>query len=197
MSGPAQVRSTHAIEEFREALARFERRIQTALDGLDAQMRRAQDWVDHDRPSHWRRETRKAEDGVHQAKVDLNRCLMFPVAGERPSCREERATLKLAEKRLDYCRDKSESVRRWQRDLQHEVLEYQGRIGQLKRVLELDLPRARGALDAILGQIARYRQERPVGGTRAAGPNERTDRQPPLAERPAATDELNANSPLE
>mgnify|MGYP001553697827 CR=1 FL=1 len=46
MSGPAQVRSTHAIEEFREALARFERRVQTALDGLDSQMRRAHEWVE-------------------------------------------------------------------------------------------------------------------------------------------------------
>ena len=160
MSGPAQVRSTQAIEDFRLALAKFEQRVQSAVEGLDAQLRRAQDWVDHDRPSHWRRETRKAEDAVHQAKVELNRCLMFTVADERPSCREERAALKKAEQRLDYCRGKIERVKRWQQELQHEMLEYQGRMGQLGQLLELEIPRARASLELILRRIAEYQLEK-------------------------------------
>jgi exonuclease VII large subunit len=178
MSGPAQVRSTFAIEEFRAALAKFEQAVQTSLEGLESQVRRASDWIEHDRPGHWRRELHRAEDAVHQAKLDLERCLMFPVADERPSCREERAALRQAQERVTYCRAKIEVVRQWKRKLHHELFEYHGRVGQLKQILELDLPKARGSLEMVLRRLEEYRLERPPEAAR--------EPQPTTTERPPA-----------
>ena len=161
MAGPAQVRSVHAIEEFRAALARFELAIQTAVDGLDAQLRRVSDWLEHDRPAYWRQQIRQSEDNVIQAKIELERCLMFPVASERPACREERAALRQTQERLEYCRAKSETVKHWRREFRRELFEYHGRIAQLRELLELDLPRARGSLNQILRRLEEYRLERP------------------------------------
>ncbi|RIK84452.1 MAG: hypothetical protein DCC67_04915 [Planctomycetota bacterium] len=161
MSGPAQVRSTEAIEALRAALAKFQQRVEHALDTLDGQLHRAADWIEHDRPAHWRQQTHKAEEAVTQAKVELERCLMFTLAGERPQCREQKAALAEAKARLAYCREKCERVKQWQRGFRHESFEYDGRIGQLRRALEQDLPRAQAVLVNVLRRLEDYRIEQP------------------------------------
>jgi len=154
MSGPAQVQSVEAIEIFRGALAQFEQRAQDALEILA-------NWLEHERPAYWKEQNRIAGDEIHQAKRDLERCLAFPVADERPSCREERAILKRSQLRLERCREKSERVRYWNRQLHHELLEYEGRIGSLQRLLEIELPAARAKLQQIVRRLDAYQIERP------------------------------------
>jgi hypothetical protein len=161
MSGPAQVRSAAAIEAFLAALAKCELAVADALEGLEAQLRRSGEWVEHDRPAHWRQQTRDAQDAAQQAKAELERCLMFPVADERPACREERAALREAEERLEYCRSKAAHVRLWRQRFQHELFEYRGRVGPLRQALETDLPQARGALRRTLERLDAYRLEGP------------------------------------
>ncbi len=161
MSGPAQVRSTPAIEALALALAAFEKRVQTALDTLDGEMHRTEDWLEHDRPGHWKRELHEAEDMLHQAKMDLERCLMMVVAGQRPACREQKAAVAEARARLAYCREKGDVVKKWQRNFRHESLEYRGRIGQLRRALEHDVPKARAVLQKIVRRLEEYQIERP------------------------------------
>lgn len=161
MSSPAQVRSVEAIEQFRLQLAKYEEQVQGALETLAAETQRAEKWLKHDRPSYWKKQTKLAEDAVHQAKLDLERCLMFPtVSGERPSCREERTELKQAQARVTYCREKTERVQYWNRQIQHEMLEYSGRIGHLKRMIETELPAARARLQQIVHRLDAYQVER-------------------------------------
>ena len=160
MSGQAQVRSIDAVERFNQALSRYRQRSSDALDALEGELRRIVDWLEHDRPAYWRVQIRKAEDGVHQAKMELERCLMFPtVEGERPACREEKDALKQAQARLAHCREKVELVQRWKRTMQHEIFEYQGRMGSLRQVLEVDLLRAHEALQQILRRVEAYMVE--------------------------------------
>ena len=161
MSGPVHVRSVAAVERFRVALVEFEHRAQDALDNLTAELRRATDWLDSDCPAYWVKQEKAAADAVHQAKLDLERCLIFPVAGEKPACREEKAALKAAKDRRDYCHEKRQLVRHWRGILQHEVFEYLGRIGHLRRLLETDLPAARAKLELIIRRIEGYTIERP------------------------------------
>jgi hypothetical protein len=160
MPSPAKVRSVDAIEGFRVQLAKYEQQIQDALESLNSELHRAETWLKRDRPSYWKQQTKLAEDAVHQAKLDLQRCIMFPVAGERPACREERAVLKQAQVRLEYCHEKTERVRYWNRQLQHEMLEFAGRIGQLKRIMETELPAARARLQQVVRRLDAYQIER-------------------------------------
>src|SRR5689334_17546694 len=76
MSSPAQVRSTDAIEALRASLLKFQQRVQNAVDVLDGELHRASNWVEHDRPAYWKQQTHEAEDAVHAAKIELERCLM-------------------------------------------------------------------------------------------------------------------------
>ncbi|HEY3393080.1 MAG TPA: hypothetical protein VGK58_10255 [Lacipirellulaceae bacterium] len=160
MSAQANVQSLEAIEAVRTALVSFVDQVRDALTELQSEMRRVADWLEHDRPRYWTMQIRVASDGVHAAQQALHRCLMFPIAKERPSCYEERAALKKAQARLAYCEEKAERVRHWQRVVQHELFEYEGRISQLVRVVEEDVPRAMGVLGKVLRRLEEYQSLR-------------------------------------
>src|SRR5438874_7128520 len=121
MSTPAKVYSSEAIEAVRRALMSFVEQVSDALTELSAEMRRMQDWLEHDRPRYWKTQMRQGIDLVHEAQQALHRCLMFPIANERPSCTEERTALKKARARLAYCEKKEDQVRYWQKTIRHEM----------------------------------------------------------------------------
>lgn len=160
MAGPAQVRSIEAIARFRASLISFRERVQGSLEGLDGQLRRAVDWIEYDQPSYWKRATRDAEDDIHNAKMDLERCLAFPlISGEHPSCREEKALVAKCQKRLEYCREQVQRVKNWRRTLDHEVFEYQGRLSALRSMLEAELDEADTTLRRVLRRLEDYALE--------------------------------------
>lgn len=170
MPGPAQVRSTDAIEAFKAALAKFEERVTAALDTLDGEIRRADNWVEHERPAYWRRQIHEAEEEVLRTKLDLEHCRMYKtIDGERPHCREQEVAYKAAQRRLAHCREKGEITKKWQRTFRHESLEYKGRLGQLRRAVEHDAPDARVVLEKILRRIDEYQLERPPEATGVHG----------------------------
>jgi exonuclease VII large subunit len=162
MSTPANVQSLEAIDAVRNAMALFAAHVGDALTELDAEMRRLKEWLEHDRPRHWRSQVRVATDQVHDAQQALHRCLMFPIGTERPSCYEERDALKKAQARLAYCQAKEERVRHWQKTIQHELSEYDGRISQLVRLVEIDAPQSIGILQKITRHLEDYQSVRTV-----------------------------------
>jgi hypothetical protein len=163
----ANVHSIEAIDAVRRAVQLFDEQVADALTELGAEMRRMLDWLEHDRPRHWRTQVRKAHDEVHEAQQALHRCLMFPIADERPSCYEERMDLKKAQARLAYCQEKEQRVRHWQRTVQHELFEYEGRISQLVRLVEVDMPQSLAVLTKIVRHIEDYQSLR-AGSPRAS-----------------------------
>jgi hypothetical protein len=156
MSTPAKVYSSDAIESVRMALMLFVEQVSDALAELSAEMRRMQEWLEHDRPRYWKNQTRLGGDIVHEATQALHRCLMFPIANERPSCTEERTALKQAKARLAYCEQKTDRVRHWQQTMRHELFEYEGRMSQLVRLVEVEVPQAIGVLNKILRNLEEY-----------------------------------------
>jgi hypothetical protein len=134
---------------------------------IDIEMRRVLDWLEHDRPRFWRTQVRVAMDDVTAARAALHRCLMYPVADERPSCHEERAALKKAQARLAYCEQKAERLRHWIREVRHEMFEYDGRISQLAEMVEFDVPRAVAILAKLLTRLEEYQAIRMEAGEAA------------------------------
>lgn len=164
MSSQAHVHSLEAVQAVRHALVEFLDQAEQALATLQVEMRRMLDWLEHDRPAYWKRQIRQAMDEVNDAQAALHRCLMFPIGDQRPSCREERAALKKAQQRLVYCQQKAERVRHWVKAVRQELFEYEGRISQLVRLVELDGPYAVGVLDRIERHINEYQQVRKSQG---------------------------------
>lgn len=160
MSGPANVRSTDAILAVRAAWVKFANQTVVGLEEIEAELRRLLDWMEHERPGHWREQSRKAWDDLAHARADLHQKLMFPLADERPSCIEQRRALKQAEERLAYCEAKARKLQVWVREVSQEITEYKGRTAALMQLTDVETPLALAALDRILTGIAAY-----TGGT--------------------------------
>jgi hypothetical protein len=157
----ANVHSLESIEAVRAALVTFRDDVEQSLAMIDVEMRRVIDWLEHDRPSFWRKQVRVAHDAVTEARAALHVCLMYPINDERPSCYEERAELKKAEARRAYCDEKSERLRHWTREIRHESFEYEGRVSQLKDIVEIDVPQATAILARLLTHLHEYQSIRP------------------------------------
>jgi hypothetical protein len=169
----ANVQSLESIEAVRAALAAFRDEVEQALSMVDIEMRRVIDWLEHDRPRYWRKRVCVAHDAVTEARAALHVCLMYPINDERPSCYEERAELKKAEAQLAYCSEKSERLRHWTREIRHESFEYEGRISQLKDIVEIDVPQATAILARLLARLHEYQSIRArTGGLAASAASE-------------------------
>ena len=71
MSGFARVTSIDALQTVDGALQRFRAEAAAALDELDINVRRAQEWIQHDRKDYWAHEMRRSEEAVTQARLAL------------------------------------------------------------------------------------------------------------------------------
>jgi hypothetical protein len=161
MSQAANVQTSDSIEAVKAALATFIVQVEEGLSEMEGEMRRVLDWLEHDRPRHWKERVRLSWDAVAKAKAELHRCLMFPIGvQERPSCHEERAALKRAEAYRAHCEEKTERLKHWIREIRHELYEYEGRITKLKETVAIDTPGAVAALNQILLRIENYAELR-------------------------------------
>ncbi|QDU88096.1 hypothetical protein Pla175_14670 [Pirellulimonas nuda] len=176
----ANVRSTDAILAVRAAAVNFADQVRLGLDEIETELRRLLDWIEHDRPGYWREQLRRSWDEVAQARAELNRKLMYPVADERPACVEQRKALRRAEQRQAYCEAKFQRLREWVRDLQHELDEYRGRVNSLKQLADVEAPAAVAALDRVLASLSRYASGR-ASAPPAAAPSEAPG---PISEEP-------------
>ena len=62
MTGPARITSTDVVRNLKVALAEFEDDARDGVAQLLLELRRALDWVEHDRARYWPREVQRASD---------------------------------------------------------------------------------------------------------------------------------------
>ena len=156
MDHSAHLTDHQAVGDFRAALSCFEDEAAAALESLGMELQRLVEWLQRDRPRYWKEQVRRAWDAVAQARAELERARMKEVAGQRPSCYEEKKALQAAKQRARLAEEKQESVRRWCRTVQHEISEFQAGIGPLERSLEQDVPRALAALARMVRALEGY-----------------------------------------
>jgi acyl-CoA reductase-like NAD-dependent aldehyde dehydrogenase len=157
------VTSIDAVAAFREALCVFQDEASRALLSIDEQARGALQWIENDAPVYWRQEIRNCFSRVSQARSALETARMRKVAGQRPSCIEELGALHAAQRRLREAEEKIEVVRRWAQRIRREIDDYRGRIMNLRRALDEDVPRTAGLLERTAQALETY-VERPLDG---------------------------------
>jgi exonuclease VII large subunit len=156
MSQSAKVRSIDAVGTFSAALKNFEEEASGALTSLDMEVRRVLEWIHQDRKEFWKREVRRRQDKMAEARGDLERCLTYRATDERPSCHEEKIALEKAKRRLRVAEEKVLVVRHWARVLDHEVHEFKGIMNQLSHWLQVDHPQALATLERMMAALSAY-----------------------------------------
>lgn len=153
----ANVKSIEAIRNFRIALIKFADKITDAVESMKDQVFHAVSWVELDQPRHWHQQELTAYDRVSEARIQLEVSKMRKETADfRPSLIEEKQALQAAKRRLEYCRQKVQLVKAAAIKVRHEADEFQGRLSQVDRLLETDLPNMIAMLERMVSSLEAY-----------------------------------------
>ena len=156
MSGKVQVTSIEALQEFAPALAMMQEELKGVLSAIQIEMQRAIGWIESDRPRYWQSQLKRAFDKVAETRTALTTCQMRTVAGRHPSCIEEKVAHAAAKRRLEFCQEQIELVKRWGVKLHHEADELRGRTAGIQRLAESDLTKSMALLANVVESLERY-----------------------------------------
>jgi hypothetical protein len=153
----ANVKSIEAIRNFRVALIKFAEKVTDAVESMKDQVFHAVSWVELDQPRHWHQQELTAYDRVSEARIQLEVSKMRKETADfRPSLIEEKQALQAAKRRLEYCRQKVQLVKAAAFKVRHEADEFQGRLSQVDRLLETDLPNMIAMLERMASSLEAY-----------------------------------------
>lgn len=152
----ASVRSIQALEDFKAVLCNFDQEARDALTAVELEIRRTVDWIGDDQYKYWQVEARRREETVLHAKADLDRCRIAATFGRPPDCTDQKKALQKAKARLVEAEEKIEAVKRWRRQLEQEVADFQGPSQQLSSMLAVDVPRAAAELQRMILALESY-----------------------------------------
>ena len=139
------------------AVQMFRAEVVTALDELEMQVRRAVEWIQHDRKQHWENEVRRGWQNVAETQVQLQHAMTAKkIAGQEPSCYDEKKAVERAKRRLDIAVKKIERVRHWARAIDQAVNEYRAMRTQLVGWIDMDVPKALAVLDRLSERLEAY-----------------------------------------
>lgn len=156
MSGNVQVTSIEAVKDFAPALANMQEELKAVISSLQIEMQRAISWVEQDRPRYWQTQVKRAFDKVAETRTALTTCQMRTVAGRHPSCIEEKVAHANAKRRLEFCQDQINVVKKWAVKIHHEADELRGRMAGVQRLAESDITKSLALLANIVESLERY-----------------------------------------
>jgi hypothetical protein len=152
----ARVTSTDAVQRMSTSLKTFAEEATGALAELEMQINRIAEWIGHDRRQYWENQVRNGWQEVSEARAALERARLKRIGDEHRECREEKALLDRAKRRLAEAQEKVQVVRRWTIALEQECREFRGNVSQLATWLQAEFPRAAAGLDRMVRALDTY-----------------------------------------
>ncbi|KAA0215172.1 MAG: hypothetical protein DYG94_09715 [Leptolyngbya sp. PLA3] len=155
MAGGARVTSIAALREFRPAIIKFVEEARAALIAAEADASRTIDWLRRDQAPFWKKEIRRRQDVIVQAKTDLfNK--QRTASGDPRSAVEERKALELAQRRLEDAETRAANTQHWIRQLEKEHMAYKGAAQMLSSQLVSLEDKALYDLDRMSAALEEY-----------------------------------------
>ena len=177
MSRSARVTSIDALPLLAAALQRFRSEGAGAVDDVASEVRRALEWIHHDRKEYWTTELRRAEDALSQARVQLQQAIAVRSVGDRaPSCVDEKRAVERAKRRAETARRKLQAVHHWSIVLDRAADDFRRSHMQFATWIDIDVSRGVVALNNMSESLVTYismkgpEDEMPEAGEKPAEP---------------------------
>jgi hypothetical protein len=161
MSNQADVRSIEALKEFRVALALFAEDALAALGGVDMEVRRTVQWVQHDRRAYWQEQIKRRREQVASAQAEVFRRKLAKTDDYTPAMSEQKELLRKAEASLRDAEYRAGLVKKWEPALQQAALEYHASSQRISGLAGGDVPRAIALLRRMIDALEAYLREAP------------------------------------
>jgi hypothetical protein len=174
MGRTAKVASIDVLPLLAAAVQKFRSEGQSAVDDLETELRRALDWIHHERKDHWAQEWRRANEALIQARLKLQQAMVTRrVADREPSCIDEKRAVERATRRVATAQRKIEAVRRWTATIDRAADDFRRARTQFATWLDIDVSRAAAALDQMSESLVTYISlEAPSEAVRPVAPKE-------------------------
>ncbi|RUL89336.1 hypothetical protein [Tautonia sociabilis] len=156
MAGQARVNSIEALSRFRAALVEFAEGARNALGGIDIELRRVRDWLEHDQPRYWKSQIRLWDQRMVEARSSLHRKNLQRTDGFVPDVSQEKEALRMCKQRIEEAERKLRAIRRWVPQFQHALAEYHGRTRALSDAASIDVERMLAMLDRMILSLEAY-----------------------------------------
>lgn len=163
MAESARILATEAMAEAKAALAEFASSVDRTLAEVDSEIMRMTQWLQQDRPAHWKREVRVRQEEVHKAKAAVAR-RELAAAPEPARAVEERRGVERAERRLDEAQRRQAATHRWAPVWEKEAMAYKGPAHQLRDMVSGAIPAAIGRISRMMESVESYLRVTPPKG---------------------------------
>jgi hypothetical protein len=153
--GSARLQSLDTLKDVKAAVMEFAEAVNRTLTGVDADVGRVGQWLNQDRPAHWKARVRRCEDEVAKAQADIMRKKLI-AAPEPASVVEEQKALDAAKRRLAHAQRKLDNVRKWAPVWDREAMLYKTACRGLTEAVHRDMPAAAARLDHLMASLEEY-----------------------------------------
>ena len=138
------------------------------------EIRRALEWIHHDRHDYWDHEVRRSWDRITEARVQLQQARTTRRIGDHdPACVDEKKALARAQQRLEIAQKKVVAVRHCTQAIDHAVDEYRGARTPLASWLDSEALKAVASLRRMMDSLDAYLAQDSRGGGMGARSRER------------------------
>ena len=153
----ARVTSIGVLQTTASAVQRFRGEAAGAMDDLEIAVRRALEWIHHDRKEYWACELRRSWEAVSQARVQLQQAQTSrKIVGHESACVDEQRALDRAKRRLETAEQKVQAVQHWMHAIDRAVDEFQQSRVRFTTWLDTDLLQATAALNRMSESLESY-----------------------------------------
>jgi hypothetical protein len=157
MSRSARVTSIDILPLLAAALQKFRAEGAGAIDELEIELRRAVEWIHHDRKEFWMQELHRSHEAVNQARLQLQQARIAKRIGDQEApCSEEKRALEKAKRRVETAQRKSDAVRHWTGVIDQAADDFRRSRTQFAIWLDVDLSRAVAALNQLSESLVTY-----------------------------------------
>lgn len=178
MTESARIYDIEALKAARAALAVFAEEASAALASVDADIQRVSQWLNSDRPNHWKMELRHRQNKVESIKGEIMRKRIIAAPDPASVVLEERRLQRAAE-RVEEARRRLECTKRWAPVWDREAMMYKGSTRSLTEALHSDIPRGMAILARMMETMEEYESIVPPPGEPDAPPPSSSHGAPP------------------
>ncbi len=167
MADRARIHSIDALQRFRPSLVTFVEECTAALVSAEADAGRVVMRIRGERLPYWKKQIRVRQDELNRAKTELAMKQIMKEPDDARADADQRKLVEKARRRVAVAEEKYAKCQRWARQLEKEATNFRAQVGALKRVLEMEMPRAIAELDRMSLALEDYTKlgagKRPAG----------------------------------
>lgn len=152
----ANVRSTEAIKQFKNALLAYAEDGRVALGAMEMEIRQVRNWLERDQYTYWNAQAKRAREKIAEARTELNRRRLSQSNSDAVSDSDQKEALRIAKQRLEDAEDKIERIKRWRPIFEHALSEYHSQSQPLSDRLSGGLAGSFAVLERMIVALEEY-----------------------------------------